>query len=75
MSERLEIKIVIDPSLAKYFEEGMNKRHINCSLSAEMAEFLALILNDSMYPIATSKTSDKEIPLSYRPRSFADPIF
>jgi hypothetical protein len=36
---------------------------------------MAIVLNDSMYPIATRKTNDKEIHLSCRPRSFADPIF
>lgn len=75
MTESIEIKIVIDPSLIKYFEEGMSKRHIDCSTTEELTEFLAAVLNDSMYPIASKQTSEQEIHLSYRPRSFADPIF
>ena len=75
MTESIEIKIVIEPSLSKYFEEGMSKSHINCSTTEELTEFLAAVLNDSMYPIASKKTNEQEIHLSYRPRSFADPIF
>ncbi len=75
MSESIEIKIVIDPSLVKYFEEGMNKSHIDCSATEELTEFLAMILNDSMYPMASRKVSQQEIHLSYRPKAYADPIF
>ena len=75
MSESIELKIVIDPSLTQYFLEGMSKRHIDCSITEELTEFLAAVLNDSMYPIASKKTSEQEIHLSYRSRSFADPIF
>ena len=75
MTEKIEIKIVIEPSLTQYFEEGMRKSHINCSTTEELTEFLAAVLNDSLYPIASKKTNEQEIHLSYRPRSFADPIF
>ena len=75
MSENIEVRIVVDPSLVKYFEEGMRKSHVDCSTTEELTEFLALVLNDTMYPIASSKTSEREIHLSYRPKSFADPIF
>ena len=75
MSESIEIRVVIEPSLAKYFEEGMSKGHIDCSIKEEMTEFLAMVLNDSMYPITSSKTSDQKIHLSYRPKAYADPIF
>jgi len=75
MSEQIELRIVIDPSLVEYFEEGMRQNHIYCSTAVEMAEFLATILNDTMYPIASNKTNEQDIHLSYRPRSFADPIF
>lgn len=75
MSEQIELKIIIDPSLVQYFEEGMRKRHIECSTAEEMAEFLATILNDTLYPIVSRKAGEDEIHLGYRPRSFADPIF
>ena len=75
MSEQIELRIVIDPSLVEYFEDGMRQDHIDCSTEDEMTEFLATILNDTMYPIVSRKTSAQEIHLSYRPRSFADPIF
>ena len=75
MAENIEIKIVIDPSLVTYFEEGVSKRHIDYSATEELTEFLASVLNDTIYPIASSKTSEQEIHLSYRPKSFADPIF
>jgi hypothetical protein len=75
MSEQIELKIVIDPSLVEYFEEGMRRSHIDYSTATEIAEFLAAILNDTMYPIVSKMTSEQEIHLNYRPRSFADPIF
>lgn len=75
MSETIEIKIVIDPSLVKFFEDGMSKRHIDFSTAEEVTEFLTMVLNDTIYPIASSKSSDQEIHLNYRPRAFADPIF
>ncbi|MCW9079619.1 MAG: hypothetical protein OQK74_10670 [Gammaproteobacteria bacterium] len=75
MSEQIELKIVIDPSLVEYFEEGMRRTHIDYSTATEIAEFLAAILNDTMYPIVSKMTSEQEIHLNYRPRSFADPIF
>jgi hypothetical protein len=75
MPENLEIKIIIDPSLVEYFEQGMRKRHIDLSLAEEMTGFLAMILNDSMYPIASRQSSADEIHLDYRPRAYADPIF
>jgi len=75
MSKNIEIKIVIDPPLVKYFEEGMSKRGIDFSVAEEMAEFLATVLNDSSYPITSIKTDKQEIHLNYRPKSFADPIF
>jgi hypothetical protein len=75
MSEKIEISIVIDPSLVRYFEEGMNERHIGCSVTEEITEFLTVVLNDTLYPIASSKNCDQEVHLSYRPKSFADPIF
>jgi hypothetical protein len=75
MSENIKIRIVIDPSLARYFEEGMNRRHIDCSTAEEITEFLTMVLNDTLYPIASSKNCEQEIHLSYRPKSFADPIF
>jgi len=75
MPEQIELKIIIDPSLVEYFEEGMRKNHIECSTAEEMAEFLATILNDTMYPIVSSRANEQEIHLNYRPRSFADPIF
>ena len=75
MSEQIELKIVIDPSLVEYFEEGMRRTHIDYSTATEIAEFLAAILNDTMYPIVSKMTSEQEIHLNYRPRSFADQIF
>ena len=75
MTENIEIRIVIDPSLVNYFEEGMSKRHIDCSAAQEITEFLTVVLNDTMYPITSSKKSEQEIHLNYRPKSFADPIF
>lgn len=75
MSQPIELKIVIDPALVTYFEEGMKKDHIECSTAEELTEFLAVILNDTLYPITSRKTGEGEIHLSYRPKSFADPIF
>jgi hypothetical protein len=75
MSESIEIKILIAANLFEYFAEGIQKRHIEYSTTEEITRFLAMILNDSMYPIAVTKTGDREIQLSYRPRAFADPIF
>jgi len=75
MSEAIEIKIIIDPSLVEYFEEGLRKTHIDISTAEEMTEFLAMILNDSMYPIASRQSGEQEIHLNYRPRAYADPIF
>ena len=75
MSEAFEIKIVIDPSLVEYFEEGMHRQHIDYSTTEEITRFLATILNDSMYPIVSSQTGSGEIHLNYRPRAYADPIF
>lgn len=75
MPESIEIKIIIDPSLAKYFEEGMSKQHIHATTAEEITEFLAALLNDSMYPIDSSKTNEQEIHLSYRLKPFSDPIF
>jgi hypothetical protein len=75
MSKSIDIKIVIDPSLAKYFEEGMSEKHIDFSTAEEITTFLTMVLNDSLYPVASSKTGEQEIHLTYRPRAFADPIF
>jgi hypothetical protein len=75
MSENIEIRVVIDSSLVKFFAEGMRRRHIDISIQEELTEFLAMLLNDTMYPIISSKTGDDKIYLSYRPRAFADPIF
>lgn len=59
MTENIEIRIVIDPSLVNYFEEGMGKRHIDCSAAEEITEFLTVVLNDTMYPITSSKNLNK----------------
>jgi hypothetical protein len=75
MSEVIEIRIIIDPSLVEYFEDGMRKRHIDLTTAEEMTEFLAAILNDTMYPIVSNQSGEQEIHLNYRPRAFADPIF
>ena len=75
MSETIEIRLVIESSLVKFFEEGMSKRHIDVSTAEEITGFLKMVLNDSMYPIASSQTGDQEISINYRPKSFADPIF
>lgn len=75
MSKNIEIKIVIEPALAKYFEDGINKRAIDVGVTEEITEFLAMVLNDSIYPIASIQTGQQEIHLNYRPKSFADPIF
>lgn len=75
MPEAFEIRVVIDPSLVEYFEEGMRRQHIDYSTSEEITRFLAMILNDSMYPIVSSQTNPGEIHLNYRPRAYADPIF
>jgi hypothetical protein len=75
MSDNIEIRVVIDPALAKYFEDGINKRNIDSSVTEEIAEFLAAILNDSIYPIVSRKSDNQEIHLNYQPKSFADPIF
>ena len=75
MSENIEIRVVIDSSLVRFFAEGMRRRHIDLSIQEELTEFLAMVLNDTMYPIITSKIGDHEIHLGYRPRAFADPIF
>jgi hypothetical protein len=75
MSKNIEIKLIINPSLREYFEAGMRKEHINFSAAEELTRFLALILNDTMYPLSSSMTGKAEISLSYRPRAYADPIF
>jgi hypothetical protein len=75
MSDNIEIKIVIDSALVKYFEDGMSKRNIDGSVPEEVTEFLAAVLNDSIYPIVSTKAGNQEIHLNYRPKSFADPIF
>jgi len=75
MPEIIEIKVTVDESLVIYFENGMRRRHIDCSVTEELTEFLALILNDTMYPIASRNNGEQNIHLSYRPKSFADPIF
>lgn len=75
MSKNIEIKIVIEPALAKYFEDGINKRDIDVGVAEEITEFLATVLNDSAYPLVSTKTASQEIHLNYQPRSFADPIF
>ncbi|SDZ81659.1 hypothetical protein SAMN05660420_00453 [Desulfuromusa kysingii] len=75
MTKKIEIKIVIEPPLTAYFEEGINNRDLNISAAEGLTEFLTTVLNNSLYPIVSSKTGPQEIHLNYRPRSFADPIF
>lgn len=75
MSESIEIKIVIKPSLVEFFEAGMRKDHINYSAEEELTRFLAMVLNDTMYPLSSSISAQQEISLSYRPKAYADPIF
>ena len=75
MSEKIEIKIVINSSLVEYFESVMRKDHITFSATEELTRFLALVLNDTIYPLSSSMTGKAEISLSYRPKAYADPIF
>lgn len=75
MSEGVEIRVILAPSLVEYFEEGMHKRHIELDTAEELTEFLVDLLNDSIYPIESHFTGPREITLDYRQRPFADPIF
>lgn len=74
MSEKIEIKIVITPSLVEYFEAGMRKDHINYSATEELTRFMALVLNDTMSPLSSRMTGKEAIRLSYRSKAYADPI-
>jgi hypothetical protein len=75
MPESVELKIVVEASLVRCFDEGASKRHLDCSATQEMTEFLAMVLNDSMYPLASRKADEQESHLSCRPKSYADPMF
>ena len=75
MTESIDIKIVIDPSLVDYFQDEMARKHIEYSTTEELTRFLTTVLNDSLYPISSRKVGDCEIHLGYRAKSFADPIF
>lgn len=74
MSEKIEIKIVITPSLVDYFEAGMRKDHINYSATEELTRFMALVLNDTMSPLSSRMAGKEAIRLSYRSKAYADPI-
>jgi len=75
MSEQVTVRVVIDEPLVKYFEEGMARSHVECSAEEELTEFLAMILNDTMYPMSSRRVGEREIHLTYRPKAYADPIF
>jgi len=75
MSASIEIKIIIKPSLRKYFEAGIRKDHINFSAEEQLARFLAVLLNDTSYPLSSCIAGQQEISLSYRPKAYAEPIF
>jgi hypothetical protein len=53
----------------------MRKDHINFNATEELTLFLAMVLNDTRYPLSSSMTDKEEIRLSFRPKAYADPIF
>lgn len=69
------VSLLIDPQLLDYFRQGMQRDHLAGDPQEELVAFLAVVLNDTAYPIEAHLTETEEIMLSYRPRAFADPIF
>lgn len=74
MSETIDITLVINPSLAEYFEAGMRKGHITFSAAEALTRFLAMVLNDSLYSISAIMFGTHEISHSSQPKAYVDPI-
>ena len=75
MAQDMEIKIVVDSSLLAHFKEGLRYQRSKNLPEDEITKLVALMLNDSSYPIEAHKTGEREIHISYHLRSFSQPIF
>lgn len=75
MSQTAEIKIVVDSSLLKYFNEGLRQCHSNNLAEDEITRLVEIILNGSEYPVKAKQTGKGEVRISYHLRSFSEPIF
>lgn len=71
----LTITVTIDRSLRDHVEENLARRDPALGAGDAIAGLLAMILNDSAYPIEARRTGDREIRLAYHLRSFSQPIF
>ncbi len=75
MSDHLEIRVVVEPSLVRHFQEGLESTKTPGDPDAHIVNLIASILNGSSYPVASRITGHSEISISYHLRSFSNPIF
>lgn len=75
MSDALEVKIVVAPSLLNHVKEGLAQQHSRADPQNRIIDLLTLILNGSEFPIDAERTKSGAIHVAYHLRSFSQPIF
>lgn len=75
MQQDAKIEIIIDPSLLDHFTENLSRQNSSRPPEDAIAALVEIILDGSVFPVAAERTGSREIRLSYRLRSFSEPVF
>ena len=75
MRQDARIEIIIDASLLNHFAENLRRQKSGRPPEEAIAALVATILDGSAYPVAAQRTGARAVRISYRLRSFSQPIF
>ena len=75
MVQTLEIQLTVDDSLIDHVREGLRQTHSTAAPGDVIVNLLTVVLDRSDLPLAAKKNGERGILVSYRLRSFSEPIF
>ncbi len=75
MSDSLEIKIVVTPSLLDHVRENLSREGSGVPVEDWVVDLVTAILDGSEFPIGAKRTDERTLQVSYHLRSFSQPLF
>ena len=75
MSDSLEIKLVVTPSLLNQVREGLDREGANTAPGDWTVNLVTAILDGSEFPVEARRTAERTIRVSCHLRSFSQPLF
>ena len=75
MSDSLEMKIVVAPSLLDHIREGLDQQGTGEVPEDWIVDMVTAVLQGSEFPIEAKRTDERTIQIAYHLRTFSQPLF